>query len=68
MKKLLLGLILTSGILEIRADKESDIRNGLSDFSDATLGFFKSIGRKKCLLRKRITDNFQILHSPLLAT
>lgn len=36
-----------------------------SEFSDATLEFFKSIGRKKCLLRERITDNFQILHSPL---
>lgn len=36
-----------------------------SDFLDATLEFFKSIGRKKCLLRNRITDNFQILHSPL---
>jgi transposase len=39
-----------------------------SEFSDATLEFFKSIGRKKCLLRKRITDNFQILHSPLFAS
>jgi transposase len=39
-----------------------------SEFSDATLGFFKNIGRKKCLLRNRITDNFQILHSPLLVS
>jgi transposase len=37
------------------------------EFADATLGFFKSIGRKKCILRERITDNFQILHSPLFA-
>lgn len=39
-----------------------------SEFTDATLGFFKSIGRKKCILRERITDNFQILHSPLFAS
>src|ERR1700678_93939 len=36
-----------------------------SEFADAALGFFKGIGRKKCILRKRITDNFQILNSPL---
>lgn len=39
-----------------------------SDFSEATLVFFKTIGRKKSILRKRITDNFQILHSPLFAS
>ena len=39
-----------------------------SEFSEATLGFFKSIGRKKCILRNRITDNFQIVHSPLFAS
>jgi transposase len=39
-----------------------------SEFTDATLGFFKSIGRKKYILRDRITDNFQILHSPLLGS
>jgi len=39
-----------------------------SEFADATLGFFKGIGRKKCILRERITDNFQILHSPLFAS
>jgi len=39
-----------------------------SEFADATLGFFKSIGRKKYILRKRITDNFQVLHSPLFAS
>jgi transposase len=38
-----------------------------SEFTEATLGFFKGIGRKKCILRERITDNFQILHSPLFA-
>lgn len=39
-----------------------------SEFTEATLGFFKSIGRKKYILRKRVTDNFQILHSPLFAS
>jgi transposase len=39
-----------------------------SEFTEATLEFFKSIGRKKRILRERITDNFQILHSPLLAS
>jgi transposase len=39
-----------------------------SEFAEATLGFFKGIGRKKCILRERITDNFQILHSPLFAS
>ena len=38
-----------------------------SEFTEATLGFFKGIGRKRCILRERITDNFQILHSPLFA-
>lgn len=38
-----------------------------SEFTDATLGFFKRIGRKKNILRERITDNFQILHSPMFA-
>lgn len=38
------------------------------DFKHATVGFFKNIGRQKTLLRARITDNFQVLHSPLLAT
>lgn len=37
-------------------------------FAEATLEFFKGIGRKKCILRARITDNFQILHSPLFAS
>lgn len=39
-----------------------------SEFATATLDFFKAIGRKKCLLRNRITDNFQVLHSPLFAS
>lgn len=38
-----------------------------SEFTEATTAFFKSIGRKKTILRERITDNFQILHSPLFA-
>lgn len=38
-----------------------------SEFTEATVGFFKNIGRKKTILRQRITDNFQILHSPLFA-
>lgn len=38
-----------------------------SEFSEETLRFFKSIGRKKNILQGRITDNFQILHSPLFA-
>jgi len=39
-----------------------------SEFTEATLGFLKSIGRKKKILRERITDNFQILHSPIFAS
>lgn len=39
-----------------------------SDFTEATLNFFKTIGRNKSLLRSRITDNFQIVHSPLFAS
>lgn len=38
-----------------------------ADFTVATIHFLKSIGRKKALLRSRITDNFQILHSPIPA-
>lgn len=40
----------------------------LSNFADATLNFFRTIGRNKSLLKSRITDNFQILHSPLFAS
>jgi transposase len=39
-----------------------------SEFTEATLRFFNGIGRKKNILRERITDNFQILHSPLFAS
>lgn len=42
--------------------------SSFSDFKDATLNFFKNIGRQKTLLCARITDNFQILHSPLFAS
>ena len=38
------------------------------DFTGAILKFFKTIGRNKLILRSRITDNFQILHSPLFAS
>jgi len=39
-----------------------------SEFTDATINFLKNIVRKKSILRSRITDNFQILHSPILAS
>lgn len=39
-----------------------------SEFSDAVISFFKTIGRKKRILRNRITDNFHILQSPILAS
>lgn len=39
-----------------------------SDFTEATVNFFKHIGKNKTVLRSRITDNFQILHSPLFAS
>lgn len=39
-----------------------------SEFTDATLEFFRNIGRRKKILRSRITDNFQIINSPLLAS
>lgn len=39
-----------------------------SDFSQATLNFFKTIGRKKTILRSRISDNFQILDSTMFAS
>jgi transposase len=37
-------------------------------FKESILTFFKTIGRKKIILRSRITDNFHILHSPLFAS
>jgi transposase len=36
-----------------------------SQFSEAIVKFLKKIGRKKAVLRSRITDNFQIIQSPL---
>lgn len=39
-----------------------------SDFRDAVLGFFRRISRQKKLLKKRITDNFQVLSEPTFAT
>ncbi|OGT06726.1 MAG: hypothetical protein A2103_01170 [Gammaproteobacteria bacterium GWF2_41_13] len=39
-----------------------------SEFTEATVNFFNQIGGKKILLRNRITDNFQILHSPMFAS
>jgi transposase len=38
-----------------------------SEFTASTIHFLKTIGRKKSILRKRVTDNFQILHSPIPA-
>ena len=37
-----------------------------SDFAHAIRTFMNSIGECKKILRSRITDNFQILNSPLL--
>lgn len=37
-------------------------------FRDAILNFFKTIGRKKRLLRARINDNFNLLQAPNLAS
>jgi len=39
-----------------------------SAFTEATLKFFRNIGKNKSLLQSRINDNFQILHSPLFAS
>lgn len=38
-----------------------------SEFSEATIGFLKTIGRKKKILRARITDNFRTVQSPQFA-
>jgi transposase len=40
----------------------------LTEFTEATLNFFKTIGRQKKILRNRITDNFHVLQSPLFAS
>lgn len=42
--------------------------SSFSEFTEEIEKFFKTIGRKKLLLRSRINDNFQILHSPLFAS
>ena len=39
-----------------------------SEFTQATIQFLKSIGRKKTILASRITDNFHTLHSPIFAS
>ena len=39
-----------------------------SDFTEAIFGFFKTIARKKLLLRSRITDNFQKIAEPNFAS
>jgi len=39
-----------------------------AEFSEATLHFFRNISKSKKILRSRITDNFQILDSPNLAS
>ncbi len=38
------------------------------DFREASLNFFKRIGRRKALLRKRITDRFHIINAPMFAS
>lgn len=38
-----------------------------ADFTGAIMNFFKTIGRKKRLLRSRITDNFQLINAPKFA-
>ena len=38
-----------------------------ANFTEATMNFFKTIGRKKRLLRTRITDNFQLIDVPKFA-
>ena len=37
------------------------------EFTEATLNFFRNIGRRKKILRSRITDNFQTINSPVFA-
>jgi transposase len=39
-----------------------------TEFTEASVYFFKTIGRKKSILRSRINDNFQILNSPMFAS
>ena len=39
-----------------------------SDFREATFGFFRNIGKRKTVLRSRLTDNFQIINAPMFAS
>ena len=39
-----------------------------SEFTEATRKFFRNIGRRKKILRSRITDNFHTIHSPVFAS
>lgn len=39
-----------------------------AEFTDAVLDFFKTIGRKKSILRSRITDNFQTIGNVAFAS
>ena len=39
-----------------------------ADFTEAVRHFFRHIGKKKVLLRSRITDNFQMIEAPNLAS
>lgn len=39
-----------------------------ADFKDAALHFFRHIGKRKKILRSRITDNFQIIDAPMFAS
>lgn len=39
-----------------------------TEFTEATLHFFRTIGRKKKLLRSRINDNFQTLQASMFAS
>ena len=39
-----------------------------SEFTDSVLHFLRHVGKKKHILRSRITDNFQILNSPNFAS
>lgn len=42
--------------------------NSFEKFTESTISFFKTISRKKKILRARITDNFQILDAPNFAS
>ena len=38
------------------------------DFRETALDFFKQIGKRKKLLRTRLTDKFQIINAPMFAS